>query len=528
MGCIRDKRPEQENEKLARMTQVTIDFCEPIVMMDRHCVVQLFSKQACEVYGYTSDEVVGKNVKMLIYDEDIRDRHDDIIKSYLATGKKVALVQRMSVSGLRKDGRELRLFSVIKESVINNEVCFFACLQDGEAELAFCEENSMSEAVQQYSSLPMVSVSSACLVTRFNEAAEQLFAFSADAIIGQNVKVLMPPEVAEKHDGYIAAYLKTGKKTVIDNQVELQITTANGSTLPIELSVREVDAGNELSFIAYARNLSGDKEAEYQQTMTQTIIQQSPAPIILMGVTGIILQFNHAGEQEFGYTADEVVTKNVSMLMPDEHAERHDEYLKRYQVTGVRKVIGTTTTSLKAMRKNGEEFPMALTVMEVNKEGMEPLFIGCLKEYSKELGLQDQVDVGQAMLQASLTPLITMTATGSITGFSDSAHTLFGYGREEVLDENVKMLMPQETADQHDGYLRRYLETREKRVVDIPRCVVAQHKSGARLDVEIFVSEVVLDGVSTYSGYVHDLAIPRALEWEGKLSDLLMHMQQEP
>ena len=57
---------------------------------------------------------------------------------------------------------------------------------------------------------------------------------------------------------------------------------------------------------------------------------------------GLITTFNVAADNMFGYSADEVLGENVKILMHDNHAHKHDAYLKEYKETGINKVIGNT------------------------------------------------------------------------------------------------------------------------------------------------------------------------------------------
>ena len=78
---------------------------------------------------------------------------------------------------------------------------------------------------------------------------------------------------------------------------------------------------------------------------------------------------------------------------------------------------------------------------------------------------------------------------GSITSFSAAAESLFGYSEAEVLGSNVSMLMPSPHREAHDGYLRRYLQTGEKRIIGIGRVVEGQRRDGTLFPMELSVGE---------------------------------------
>src|SRR3712207_4381905 len=93
--------------------------------------------------------------------------------------------------------------------------------------------------------------------------------------------------------------------------------------------------------------------------------------IIVIDEQATILMFNRACELMFGYDASEVVGRNATMLMPPEHADRHDSYLDAYRNTGRTQIIGTGR-QVHGRRKDGSLFPLELSVGEaITPEGRQ-------------------------------------------------------------------------------------------------------------------------------------------------------------
>ncbi len=103
-------------------------------------------------------------------------------------------------------------------------------------------------------------------------------------------------------------------------------------------------------------------------------------PIILIDIHGRIKLFNRAAEKTFGYKAEEVLGKNVKIIMPEPYRSSHNDYLKEYLQTGKAKIIGTGREVV-ALRKNGEIFPMELAVNELSLLG-ERNFAGSIVDIS--------------------------------------------------------------------------------------------------------------------------------------------------
>lgn len=108
----------------------------------------------------------------------------------------------------------------------------------------------------------MVVIDEAGLILSFSAAAEKMFGYAEEEVVGHNVKMLMPSPDQERHDGYLASYRATGKRKIIGIG---RVTTAlhsDGNTFPIELSVGEAWIGDRRIFTGFIRDLT-----ERQQTL---------------------------------------------------------------------------------------------------------------------------------------------------------------------------------------------------------------------------------------------------------------------
>src|SRR6266581_6199293 len=110
------------------------------------------------------------------------------------------------------------------------------------------------------------------------------------------------------------------------------------------------------------------------EARTRAILQTAVDGIITIDMRGTIESFNPAAERLFGYTADEVIGHNITLLMPSPYREEHDSYLARYLQTGEPHIIGIGR-EVRGQRRDGTTFPMALAVSEIDLDGLR-LFTG--------------------------------------------------------------------------------------------------------------------------------------------------------
>jgi len=132
-----------------------------------------------------------------------------------------------------------------------------------------------------------------------------------------------------------------------------------------------------------AQSLSDSKE------QLQAIFNTTVDAIITIDEAGTMQSFNPAAQRLFGYTEEETIGRNVIMIMPEPYRKEHDEYLHRYQTTGVARIIGIGREVV-GLRKNGTTFPIDLAVSEV-KLGDRRIFTGILRDISERKRLEREV-----------------------------------------------------------------------------------------------------------------------------------------
>lgn len=108
----------------------------------------------------------------------------------------------------------------------------------------------------------MIVISDKGAVESFSPAAERMFGYSRDEIVGHNISSLMPTPYREAHDGYLERYARTGERRIIGIGRIVVAQRRDGSTVPVELSVGEVRSGGHRFFTGFLRDLSERQEAE--------------------------------------------------------------------------------------------------------------------------------------------------------------------------------------------------------------------------------------------------------------------------
>lgn len=148
----------------------------------------------------------------------------------------------------------------------------------------------------------------------------------------------------------------------------------------------------------------------------QSILDTVPDAMIVIDGTGAIRSFSKAAETLFGWTAEEAVGHNVSILMPQPYRGEHDGYIGRYQKTGERRIIGIGRVVV-GERKDGSTFPMELSVGEMKGTG-QPFYTGFIRDLTERQESEGRLQE----LQSELVHISRLSAMGEMA--STLAHEL--------------------------------------------------------------------------------------------------------
>jgi PAS domain S-box-containing protein len=123
-----------------------------------------------------------------------------------------------------------------------------------------------------------------------------------------------------------------------------------------------------------------------------------------------------------------------------------------------------------------------------------------------ERSLREREATLRAILDTAVDAIVVIDELAVIRSVNGATGRMFGYTVEEMIGQNVNMLMPSPQREEHDGYLRHYFETGERRIIGIGREVHAQRRDGSTFPVHLAVSEVDLGNRKLFAGILRDLS----------------------
>ncbi|HEY3636837.1 MAG TPA: PAS domain S-box protein [Rhizomicrobium sp.] len=223
----------------------------------------------------------------------------------------------------------------------------------------------------------------------------------------------------------------------------------------------------------------------------QTLIATAVDGIVVIDERAQILVFNQACEHLFGYSPDEVLGKNVSLLMPEPYHGEHDGYLARYIETGVRHIIGIGREVI-GKKKSGSTFPIHLSVGE-GRFGAGRIFVGILRDITERQQsdrrlreLQSDLFYHDAIVTNSDDAIIGKDLNGIVRSWNKGAETLFGWLASEMIGQPILLLFPPDRLHEEDEFLARL---RAGGRIDHYE-TVRRRKDGHEIEVSVTISSI--------------------------------------
>ena len=288
------------------------------------------------------------------------------------------------------------------------------------------------EGVRDYA---VVTLSPDGTIMSWNAGATSIKGYQAEEVVGRHFSVFYTPAdiaagkpaLALQEAATKGRFEDTGPRVRRDggvfsaNVVVTPIVAKDGRLLGFGKITRDIS-----DRVAVAVRLAAS-EARLR-TLVDTVLDTLVDGLIIIDRTGRVQVYNRACGKLFGYSSDEVVGRNVKMLMPPEIEREHDQYLVNYQTTGVRKIIGISREVV-GQRKDGSTFPMHLAVGEATHLG-EPIYVGIIRDLTERNQVESQLRQSQKMEAVG-------QLTGGLAHDFNNILMLISINVEALLDQDV-------------------------------------------------------------------------------------------
>ncbi|MGD1954663.1 MAG: PAS domain S-box protein [Sphingomonadales bacterium] len=475
-----------------------IDTTQAVIGFNADGIIQHANDVFLAATGYSRADVVGKHHKMFV-DEAYRASSDyqqfwaDLGDGHAKTGE---------FRRVKKDGSVLWLqatYTPIRSSSgdVKQIVKFATDITKAKTEAA--QNKSWIAAIDK--SQAIIEFTTEGVILDANQNFLQAMGYSKEEIVGQHHRMFVDKdEASSKAYKKLWANLASGEgfsgriKRFAKNQIPVWLEASYNPILDEDGTVRRVLK------VASDVTLGENLRAEAEQTLEQAL-----DGVVKINENNIVTFFNAAAEKLWGRKRDEVIGKNVKMLVPVEMQANHDDYVNANRETGQDKIVGTSR-DVPITRPDGTEVWGQLSLSKIRLNG-KITYTAFLKDVTVERAQREEIS---QTLEQALDGVVKIDESNIVTFFNAAAEKLWGYSRDEVIGQNVKMLVPAEMQSNHDSFVNRNRDTGEDKIVGIAREVPVYRKDGSQLWGQLSLSKVLVDGKITYTAFVKDVTESRA------------------
>jgi PAS domain S-box-containing protein len=332
------------------------------------------------------------------------------------------------------------------------------------------------EAIVQSSDDAIITKTLDGIVTSWNPAAERIFGYAPEEILGQSILKLIPSSLHDEEE-MILRTLRAGEKI---SRFETTRVTKDGHELTVSLMITPLKdtEGKVIGVAKIARDITQQKQLDQVRARFAAIVESSDDAIMSKNLSGIIMSWNQAAERIFGYSEGEIVGCSILKLIPEDLQFEEETILKKIQ-------SGERIEHYETVRitKDGERLDVSLTISPLKDSSGK--IIGASKVLRN---ITQRKQLEQSLLQAE-----KIAATGKMA--ASIAHEI-----NNPLESVLNLIYLARTNVSNPGEASDYLNTAESELVRVSH--IAKQTLGYYREhsaaVDVALSGLVRDAISIY------------------------------
>jgi PAS domain S-box-containing protein len=461
---------------------------DALVGVDTSGVIRFVNHQVESLFGYQRDELLGASVETLV-PESVREIHGAHREGYHAAPRTRRIGSDLRLRGRRADGTQFPVDISLSPMDTADGLVVIASVRDmSERARADRERDQMSRlsAVVEFSGEAIISTTLESIITSWNPAAERLYGYPRQEIVGKPSILLIPKDRTEE----LRAILEEVRANHGVQHLETVRIRKDGTTFPALLTISAIcDAcGTVIGVSTIARDATAQKKELEAAQLMEAVINFSGDAVTTITLEGIITSWNPAAERLFGYSRQEIVGKSGRLLCKDDHVDQFLDALAGIDAAG--SVIRLETVRI---RKDGTVFPVAITLSPIRDKNGDVVGASTI---ARDMTRQKEADeLSRAMIEASLDSMVSISPQGTITDANQATVKLTGVPRDQLIGTSFSSYF---TDPQRAEAIYQKVFT-EGVAVDYP--LTLRHRDGAETFIEVlYNASVYRDASGTVIG----------------------------
>lgn len=288
------------------------------------------------------------------------------------------------------------------------------------------------------------------------------------------------------------------------------------------------DGGTWSAVTASTDDRSSRKQDEYALQRLAAIVESSRDAIIAKTLDGVILSWNSAAERIYGYTAEEVVGRSISLLLPP---DRSDELASILEKISRGEALDHYETV--RVRKDGTRIDVSVTISPIRDENGAIVGASTIaRDVTERKGAERKLR--HLLVESAPDPMVVVGSDGRIALLNSQAERLFRYEHEELLGTPVEMLVSERFREGYRAHRGRYFADPLVRPMGAELDLYGVRKDGTEFPVEISLSPIETEEGVMISAAIRDVTerrraqaeLQRALAWEREAAARLRELDR--
>jgi PAS domain S-box-containing protein len=330
---------------------------DALVGMDQGGVIRFVNHQTESLFGYDRDDLVGQPIQILV-PEYLWEVYTEHQQDYFADPMTRSMGLDLELVGRQREGTLFRIKVTLSAIDTGDVLLVITAAREATKRKQALENADRMTAIVANSNDAIIGKTLSGVVTSWNPAAERMYGYTSDEIIGKFIHILNP----EDRTGEIASILAKIKAGSLLEHLETMRVRKDGTRFPVSLSIAPIheENGTVVGASVIGHDMTEQKEAfEVAQRMA-AMAELSGEAIVGANLEGMITSWNPAAQRIFGYSSAEMIGNPISLVLREDGTgeaiqvvakTRAGRYIERLETTGI--------------RKNGTVFPVMLSVAPI-------------------------------------------------------------------------------------------------------------------------------------------------------------------
>ncbi|MDP3858136.1 MAG: PAS domain S-box protein [Stagnimonas sp.] len=498
-AAIRDASGRRKAQEQFRALLETAP--DAMVIIDAEGLIRLVNAQTERLFGYQRAALIGKPVEVLV-PERLRPRHAVHRSGYFNHPKNRGMGAGLELAGRRKDGSEFPIEISLSPLETEDGIWATAAVRD---------LTERKNAEQRFRALletapdAMVIIDQSGNIRLVNAQAERIFGCGREDMVGQPVEFLIPHRLHPQHERHRQAYFTAPKVREMGAGLELAGRRRDGSEFPIEISLSPLETEQGTWVTAAIRDITQAKRERDAAVRLAAIVESSNDSIMGKDLAGLITSWNKAAEAAYGYRAEEVIGRNVTMLFPPEKQHEEEELLAR-----VRQGEQVQHFETQRMAKDGRRMDMSLTISPIRDA--QGHVVGA-STIGRDIGERKRAESRfRSLLETAPDAMVIIGADGRVALVNAQTERLFGYPRAELIGQTVEMLIPERLRDRHLGHRDRFFGEPKARPMGLGLDLWGRRRDGSEFEIEISLSPLETEEARYVTAAIRDISQRKTVE----------------